>query len=102
MNDLTTLAATWLSTHPNPASITDDPDRWAEHTGAAIFQRTHQLAAQLAPPNPGEEFLVRMARANNAWAAATEMAIAEHLPHQDTTTEQANWTPLMPDLSDLL
>mgnify|MGYP007132579965 CR=1 FL=1 len=102
MDSYTTLAHRWLESHPNPSSITDDPDRWAQATGEAIFQRIHQIVDQLAPPIPGEEYLDRLRRLNSAWQTATEVAIDEHLPFYDLPDEEEDWVPLMPDISDLL
>lgn len=103
MNDFTTLAHHWLESHPNPSSITNDPERWAEVTGEAIFQRIHRLVEQLAPTIPGEEYLDRLRRLNSAWQTATEVAIDEHLPNYDPAPdEDENWVPLIPDISDLL
>jgi len=103
VNDFTTLAHHWLESHPNPSAVTDDPERWAEQTGQAIFQRIHQLVEQLAPRIPGEEYLDRLRRLNSAWQTATEVAIDEHLPMYDPAPDQdEDWVPLIPDISDLL
>ncbi len=103
MDSYTTLAHRWLESHPNPSSITNDPDRWALETGEAIFQRIHQLVDQLAPPIPGEEYLDRLRHLNSAWQTAAEVAIDEHLPFYEPAPDQdENWVPLMPDISDLL
>ena len=102
MNDLTTLAHHWLESHPNPLAVTDDPDRWAEQTALRIRHRIRELADQLAPRIPGEEYLDRLRRLNSAWQTATEVAIDEHLPFYDLPDEDEDWQPLMPDISELL
>ena len=103
MNDFTTLAHHWLESHPNPSAVTDDPDGWAEQTGLRIRHRIRELAAQRAPRIPGEEYLARLRRLNSAGQPATEGAIDEHLPNYDPApTEDEDWVPLIPDISDLL
>ena len=102
MDSYTKLAQDWLADHPNPEAVTSDPDRWAQETGEAIFQRTHEVLDRLAPPVPDEEFLTRAGRLNSAWQMATEIAIDEYLPSYTTSDDQEEWVPLMPDISDLL
>ena len=102
MNSYTTLAHRWLESHPNPSSVTNDPEQWAEETGDRIRHRVRELTDQLAPPKPGEEYLDRLRRLNSAWQTAAEMAIDEHLPFYDRPDEDEDWVPLMPDISDLL
>ena len=103
MDSYTNLALDWLATQPNWASITADPQTWAEEIGDRIFQRTRELTDHLAPPIPGEPFEERTRRLNSAWQTAEEIAIDEHLPPSSTTAETRDgWTPLVPDLSDLL
>lgn len=103
MNDFTTLAHHWLESHPNPSAVTDDPDRWAEQTALRIRHRIRELADQLAPRIPGEEYLDRLRRLNSAWQTATEVAIDEHLPIYDPAPDEDEaWVPLIPDISDLL
>ena len=101
MDTYTTLALDWLSTQPDWAAITDDPQTWAHETGERLFQRTRELTDQLAPTVPGEAFGDRVRRLNTAWQSAEELAIAEILP-PTTERSQTGWTPLLPDLSDLL
>ena len=102
MNSYTTLAHRWLESHPNPPSVTTDPEQWAEETGQRIRHRVRELTDQLAPPMPGEDYLDRLRRLNSAWQTATETAIDEHLPFYDRPDEDEDWVPLMPDISDLL
>lgn len=103
MDSYTNLAMNWLANRPDWAMITSDPLTWAHETGDRIFQRTRELTDQLAPPIPGEPFEERTRRLNTAWQTAEEIAIDEHLP--PTAGEEGPpeaWTPLVPDLSDLL
>ena len=103
MDSYTTLAHHWLESHPNPASVTHDPDLWAEEAGLRIRRRIRELTDQLAAPIPSEAYLDRLRRLNSAWQAATELAIDEHLPNYDPVpTEDENWVALVPDISDLL
>ena len=102
MDSYTKLALDWLADHPTPEAVTSDPDRWAQKTGTAIRQRTHDLVDQLAPPVPDEEFMTRVGRLNSAQLIAKEVAIEEYLPSYTTTDDQEDWVPLMPDISDLL
>ncbi len=102
MDSYTTLAHRWLESHPNPSSVTNDPDRWAVETGQRLRHRIRELTDQLAPRIPGEEYLDRLRRLNSAWQTATEVAIDEHLPFYDLPDEDEDWQPLMPDISDLL
>lgn len=102
MDSYTTLAHRWLEHHPNPRSITDDPETWAAETGQRLRHRIRDLTDQLAPPIPGEEYLDRLRRLNSAWQTATEVAIDEHLPSYEVPDESEDWEPLMPDISDLL
>ena len=103
MDSYTTLALDWLAGHPNPETITTDPRSWAEQTSSEITYRIRQLVDQLAPTIPGEPYLARRTRLITAAMTATELALDELLPPQDAIPDQpADWTPLIPDLSDLL
>jgi hypothetical protein len=102
MDTYTHLALDWLATQPAWAGITDDPQTWAHEMGERIFQRTRELTDQLAPPVPDESFENRIQRLNAAWRTAEELAIDEHLPSATDGAPPTGWTPLMPDLSDLL
>jgi hypothetical protein len=99
----TKLAMDWLAAHPSPASVTTDPTRWAGQTGRSIRQRIQDLVDQLAPPIQDEPFLDRVRRLNAARQMAMEVALDEYLPTPGSTQDEtSDWTPLMPDLSDLL
>ena len=102
MDTYTNLALDWLATQPQWSRITEDPQTWAHETGERIFQRTRELTDQLAPPLPGELFEDRVQRLNTAWRMAEELAIDEHLPSTMDDSPATGWTPLVPDLSDLL
>ena len=68
-----------------------------------IRQRIQDLVDQLAPPIQDEPFLDRVRRLNAARQMAMEVALDEYLPTPGSTQDEtSDWTPLMPDLSDLL
>ena len=103
MDSYTTLALDWLAGHPSPSTVTAHPQRWAEQTSTAIIRRIRELVDQLAPTIPGETFPDRRARLNTARLTATELAIDELLPsHAPPPDHPDSWTPLLPDLTDLL
>lgn len=103
MDSYTTLAMSWLANHPDQAMITSDPQTWAHEIGDRICQRTRDLTDRLAPPIKYEPFEERTRRLNTVWRTAEEIAIDEHLPPivGEERPRQA-WTPLVPDLTDLL
>jgi hypothetical protein len=103
MDSYTTVALDWLAGHPNPETITTDPRQWAEQTSAEITNRIRHLVDQLAPTIPGEAYPARRARLTTAETTATELALDELLPpYEPNLDRRADWTPLVPDLSDLL
>ena len=102
MDSYTNLALDWLATQPDSTSITTDPQAWARGIGDRIFQRTRELTDLLAPSVLGEPFEERTRRLNAAWQRAEEIAIAEQLPSPTAAETSESWTPLVPDLSDLL
>lgn len=103
MDSYTTLALDWLAGHPHPETITPDPRQWAEQMSAEITNRIRQLVDQLAPTIPGEPYPDRRARLTTAHMTAIELTLDELLPpHEPTPDRRADWTPLVPDLSDLL
>lgn len=103
MDSYTTLALDWLAGHPSPETITTDPRPWAEQTSAEITNRIRQLVDQLTPTSPGEPYPARRARLTTAQTTATELALDELLPPYEPILDRpTNWTPLVPDLSDLL
>jgi hypothetical protein len=81
VDSYTKLALDWLADHPNPETVTADPNRWAEQTSQSIRQRIHEVVDQFAPSIP---------------------AIDEHLPIYEPSPDREDWTPLVPDISDLL
>lgn len=102
MDTYTNLALDWLASQSDWSMVTDDAQTWAHATGERIFQRTRELTDQLAPPIPREAFQDRVRRLNAAWQTAEELAIDEHLPATPGAEPLRDWTPLVPDLSDLL
>ena len=102
MDTYTYLALDWLANQSDWTTVTDHPQTWAHRMGERIFQRTRELTDQPAPSIPGETFADRVRRLNRAWQTAEEIAIDEHLPPTEASETARDWTPLLPDLSDLL
>jgi hypothetical protein len=103
VDSYSSLALDWLASHPNPSMVTTDPQRWAEQISTAMTRRIRELVDQLAPTIPGERYPARRARLNTAQLAATELAVDELLPSYDPSPDHPEgWTPLLPDLTDLL
>lgn len=102
METYTALALAWLAEHPNPQVVTSNPSRWAEEINEAILRRIRELVEQLAPPTASETYLQRRTRLATAQQTAVEVALNELLPQPPTEELATGWTPLVPDLSDLL
>ena len=104
MNQHMTTAGQYLASNPELAATIDDPERWASATGAEIQASIRRLTDSMTRPGTQQQsYLERRAQLLTAARIAEEVAVHDLLPTSPPEpADHRDWTPLLPDLTDLL
>lgn len=102
MNRYAIIARHYLASHPDLAATVEDPETWAAAMGAEIDTTIRRVTDSMTTPDPTASYLQRRAQVTGAARIAEELALHDLLPTTSGPTSDEGWTPLVPDLRDLL